>query len=124
MFFGPPNNALPHIQNKRLKPIAVGGQARLPTLPQVPTFSEAGIANVDLREWWGLLAPAGTPAAIVDKISRETAAVIARPEIAKKLAEVGMDPFVSSPDQFSALMKRLTVRFTEIIKTANIKLDH
>jgi len=124
MFFGPPNNALAHIQSKRLKPIAVGGQARLPTLPQVPTFREAGISNVDLREWWGLLAPAGTPTAIVDKLSRETAAVVARPEVTKRLAELGMDPFVSTPDHFSALMNRLTARFAEIIKGANIRLDN
>ena len=123
MYFGPPNNAVPHVQSGRLKPIAVGGKARLPALPNVPTFSEEGIPNVDLREWWGLLAPAGTPAPIIEKISKQTAMIVARPEVRKKLSEIGMDPFVSTPDEFSALMKQLTVRFTEIIKTANIKLD-
>ncbi len=123
MYFGPPNNALPHIQSGRLKPIAVGGKTRLLTLPNVPTFSEEGIQNVDLREWWGLLAPAATPRPIIDKISKQTALIVARPEVRKKLAEIGMDPFISNPDEFSALMKQLTVRFAEIIKAANIRLE-
>jgi len=123
MYFGPPNNALPHVQGGRLKPLAVGGKARLPSLPNVPTFSEAGVPNVDLREWWGLLAPAGTPGPIIEKISKETALIVAKPEFRKRLTELGMDPFVSGPDEFSALMKQLTVRFAEVIKSANIKLD-
>ena len=123
MYFGPPNNALPHVQSGRLKAMAVGGEARLPALPQVPTFTEAGVPNVDLKVWWGLLAPAGTPKAVVDTLSNETAKIVVMPDIKKKLAELGMNPFVSTPDQFTALMKTLTVKFGNIIKTANVRID-
>ncbi len=123
MYFGPPSNVVPHVQSGRLKAVAVGGGTRLPILPRVPTFTEAGLANVDIKQWWGILAPAGTPKLIIDKLSNETAKILGMLDIKEKLADLGMDPFVLTPSQFTALMRANTEMFGNIIKTANIQAE-
>ena len=77
-----------------------------------------------MKYWLGVLAPAGTPRNIIDKLSTEIARILATPDIKEKLASQSMDPFVSTPDQFAALMKVDMARFAKVIKTANIKIDN
>jgi len=73
--------------------------------------------------WYGILAPAGIPKAILDKLSTEIAKILSMPDIKEKVASQGLDPFVSTPEQFSALLRSDTAKFAKIIKTANIKPD-
>ena len=123
MYYSPPIVAMPHIKSGRLKAIALTGDARLSALPQVPTAMEAGLKGFELNIWYGLLAPAATPRAVIDKLAAEIAKILAMPDIRDKLLSQGMNPFVSTPDQFAALIKADLAKFTRIIKTGNIKLE-
>jgi tripartite-type tricarboxylate transporter receptor subunit TctC len=123
MYFGPPLVVLPHIRNARLRTLAVSGNARLAALPEVPTAMEAGVKGFELTTWYGLLAPAATPRPIVDRWGAEMAKVLSMPDIREKLLSQGMDPLISTPDQFAALIKADLVKFARIIKTGNIKLE-
>jgi tripartite-type tricarboxylate transporter receptor subunit TctC len=93
-------------------------------LPGLPTAIESGLKDFDVRTWYGLLAPAATPRAIVDKLSAEIAKILAMPDIREKLSSQGMEPFVSTPDQFAALIKSDFAKFARIIRAANIKLEN
>ena len=124
MYYSPPIVAIPHIRDGRLKAIAVTGEKRLSALPQVPTFTESGLQGFDVGTWYGLLAPAATPRAIIDKLNSEIARSLAMPEVKEKLSSQGMEAFVSTPDQFAALIKADQAKFAKIIKTANIKLEN
>lgn len=124
LYFSPPINLLPQIKAGKLKAIAISGQSRLSALPQVPTFSEAGLPGFDAKFWQGVLAPAGTPKPIVDKLSSEIARILAMPDISEKLASQGAAPFISTPEQFAALIKADMARYAHVIKTANIKLEN
>ena len=118
-----PLNAVPHVKAGQLKAIAISGDARVPALPQVPTFTEAGLTGFDVRNWYGVFAPAATPKQIIDKLANEIARIMALPDIRDKLASQGAEPFVTTPEQFAALIKADIAKFGKIIKTANIRLD-
>jgi tripartite-type tricarboxylate transporter receptor subunit TctC len=123
MYFSPPIMAIAHIKSGRIKAIALTGDTRLSALPQVPTAIESGLKGFELNIWYGLLAPAATPRAIIDKLGAEIAKVLAMSDIREKLLSQGMTPLVSTPDQFAALIKADLAKFTRIIKTSNIKLE-
>jgi tripartite-type tricarboxylate transporter receptor subunit TctC len=116
-----PLSVAPHIKSGRLRAIAISGETRLPTLPQVPTFTEAGLPGFDVKFWFGVLAPAGTPKEIIDKLSTEIARILALPDIKENLVGQGMDPYISSPEQFAALIKADMSKFAGVIKAANVK---
>ena len=120
------NNAVPLIplvKSAKMRAVAISGPNRLIALPEVPTFAQAGLPSFDGKSWQGILAPAGTPKAVVDKLSREIAKILATPEFVEKLAVLGAEPFVGSSEQFSELLKTDMVKYARIIKAANIKLD-
>ena len=123
MYFGPPIIVLPHVKSGRARALASSSDTRLPAMPDVPTAMEAGVKGFELRTWYGLLGPAGTPRAIVEKWGAEMAKVLSMPDIREKLTSQGMEPFISTPDQFAALIKAEHVKFARIIKTGNIKLE-
>jgi tripartite-type tricarboxylate transporter receptor subunit TctC len=120
------NNAVPltpFVKSGKIRAIAVSGETRLRSLPEVPTFSQAGLPGYDVRSWQGILAPAKTPRPIVDKLSQEFARILQTPEIRENLLTMGADPLISTPQQFAALIKADLVRYAKLIKDANIKLD-
>ncbi len=121
--FNTPLNLTPHIKGGKLKAIAVTGKARLASLPQVPTFTEAGLPGLDVREWMGVVAPAGTPKPIVDKLSTEIGKILDTPEVKDAVAKFGMAPIVSTPEQMAALLQADLTKFAMIVKTANIKSE-
>jgi len=123
LYFASPPSAVPHIKSGRLKAIAVTGATRLSALPEVPTFTEAGLSDLNADSWQGILAPAGTPSAVIDKLSTEIAKILAMPDIKERLVSQGMAPFISTPEQFAMLLKSDFAKYAKIIKTANIKLD-
>ena len=116
-------SALPHIHSRRLKPLAIGGEARFATLAHVPTFTEAGLAGFDLRPWQGMLAPGATPRPIVDRLSKEIGRIVSLPDFREKLVSLGMEPLVATPEQFSALLAADMAKAAKVIKAANIRLD-
>jgi tripartite-type tricarboxylate transporter receptor subunit TctC len=123
LFFSNPLAVMPHIQSGRVKPIAVTGEARIPALPQVPTFVESGLRGLDVRPWFCVLAPAATPKPIVDKLSAEFVRIVGTQEIRDYMAKQGIIPFSSTPEQLSSLMKSDLAKYAKVIKAANIKLE-
>ncbi len=115
---------VPHSKNAKLRAIAVTGETRLSALPQVPTFAEAGLPGYDVKSWLGVLAPAATPKPIIDKLSTEIGKSLAEPEFKEKLVSQGLDPFISTSEQFTALLRGETVKWGKVIKEANIKLEN
>ena len=118
-----PLGPIPYVKGGKLKAIAITGETRLSTLPQVPTFAEAGLPGFDVKNWYGILAPASTPKAIIDKLSAEVARIMVVPDIQEKLVGQGLDSFISTPEQFAALIKTDITKFAKIIKTANIRIE-
>ena len=123
MAFQSPIAVVAHIKNGRLKGIAVSGPARLAALPQMPTFTEAGLPGFDVKYWQGVFAPAGTPEEIINWLSVEIAKIMRATDVREKLAAQGLDTFTSTPAQFAALVKADLANYSRIIKEANIKAD-
>lgn len=124
LVFQVPSAVISHINAGKLRAIAISGENRLTSLPQVPTLSEAGLPGVDVKNWNGLIAPAGTPREIIDKLASEIAKILAMPDVRATLISQGNAPLILTPDQFSALMKADLVKFARIIKEAHIKLEN
>jgi tripartite-type tricarboxylate transporter receptor subunit TctC len=122
--FQNPISIIPYVKSGRLKALAVSGETRLATLPQVPTLTEAGLPGFDVKNWLGLLAPAGTPKEIIDKLSTEISKILAMSDIKEKLLSQGLEPFYTTPDQLAALLRADMARYARIIKAANIKFEN
>ncbi len=122
--FAPPVNFIAHVKSGKLRAIAISGDTRSPALPLVPTFNEAGLPGFEARSWYGVLAPAGTPTAIINKLSTEIARIVNLPDIREKLVSQGADPLISTPERFATMMKADASRMANVIKSANIRLDN
>jgi tripartite-type tricarboxylate transporter receptor subunit TctC len=107
-----------------LRALAVSGQARSPAVPDVPSFSEAGLPGFEVRSWYGLVAPAATPKPIVEKVSGELARIVSAPDMREKLSTQGVEPYVNSSEGFTALLKSDMAKWAKVIKAANIKLEN
>ena len=116
--------ALPQIQAGKVRALAVLSNERLPSLPNVPTAKEAGIDNCEVTSWYGILAPAGTPRDIVNRLNAEWIKIAAMPDTKEKMQNAGFEPLSSTPEQFSEFLKTEIVRWAKVIKEANIpKID-
>jgi len=120
-FFAPLSSALPLIKDGRLQALAVGTPQRSPVLPNVPTTVEAGFAKSEYTFWVALLAPAGTPKAVVDRLNAEALKALASPEVKEKLAVLGAEPMPMSAAAFDAFLKSETARMADVVKAAGIK---
>ncbi len=123
-FFSVPVNVVTHVKGKRLRALAITGNERVGTLPDVPSFAEVGLPEVSLATWQGLGAPAGTPKEIIDKIAAEVGKMVALPETKEKLATQGFEPYFNGPAKTAELVKQDIARFGKIIKEAGIKTEH
>jgi tripartite-type tricarboxylate transporter receptor subunit TctC len=115
--------ALPHIRAGKLRAIAVASPQRYTLLPDVPTLAEQGFPGAEAYAWFGLLAPAGTPAEVVAKLNAEANLAFRQPEIAEKLLALGMTPVGGTPDQFGAFIRADIDKWTKLIRARNIKPD-
>ena len=113
----------PHIKAGRLRGLATTGPSRSTALPDLPTVAEAGYPGLEVRYWYGLVAPANTPKVIVDKLNAEVNAILRLPEIQERLTALGMDPDASTPEQFATLIKADSERWSKVIRAAKIHLD-
>ena len=116
-------NVIPHVKSGKLKGLAITGDKRTASLPQLPTYAESGMASYDPKNWQGMLTTAGTPSAIVAKLSAEAAKILAMPAIRDKLVASGMEPYHSGPEKMAAQMKSDYAENAKIIKAANIKIE-
>ncbi len=115
LVFGNAPDSLPHLRSGRLRALGVTSTTRSRVLPDLPTIAESGVSGYDLTTWHGWLAPARTPAAIVTRLSDELARVVRAPELASKLAQDGVEPIGSTPEQFRQLIGEEVPRWRKII---------
>jgi tripartite-type tricarboxylate transporter receptor subunit TctC len=113
--------ATPQIKEGKLRGLMVTSQKRVRALPDVPTVAEAGLAGQEAYTLTGLLAPAGTPKAIVDLIHSEIVKIVALPDVQTRLDELGFEVVANSPDQFAAQIKTEMERWGKVIRDAKIK---
>jgi tripartite-type tricarboxylate transporter receptor subunit TctC len=116
-------SALPHIQSRRIKILAVTTAARVPQLPEVPTIAEAGYPGYSGVGWSGFVLPAGTPREIVEKVSADTQAVLRDPDMAKRIVERGAVPDPTSSREFTEFIRAEVAKWGEVARTAKVRLD-
>jgi len=115
--------ALPHVRSGKLKALAVTGAKRSLATPEFATMQEAGVADFVVESWYGLMAPAGTPDAVITRLHKETLAVLALPEVKDFFAKQGADVVTSTPAEFAAMVKVERARWAEVIRTSGAKVD-
>lgn len=121
--FPPAPAAAPQVRAGRLRALAVSSARRSPAIPDAPTFEEAGIADYRVSNWYGILAPAGTPAPVVALLNREIAAAVQHPSVRDKFVAALLEPGTSSPQEFVAFLKAEAARWSQVIKTVGIKAE-
>ena len=112
--------AIPLVKAGKVRGLAVLSEKRVPALPNIPTAQESGINNFVVSIWYGILAPAGTSRDIVGRLNAELHKALAAPDLKERLANSGVDPLTSTPEQFAGHIKSETVRYAKIIKDAGI----
>ncbi len=121
MSFIPPTGTLSIIQEKKVRALAVTSLKRVPFLPDVPTMEESGFPGFNVTTWWGMFAPLGTPAAIVDRLNRATVKIMATAEMREKLAAIGLEPMGGTPAEFAAAIRAEAPYWEHIVKEAGVK---
>jgi tripartite-type tricarboxylate transporter receptor subunit TctC len=120
MLIGPPA-AEQHVKSGRLRALAIAYHRRIPTLPEVPTTAEAGVSGIEAANWYGTVAPAKTPAAIVQRLNREMTAALASDEMKKQFATLGAETQPMTPEEFAAFMRAEVGKWGKVVRAANIK---
>jgi tripartite-type tricarboxylate transporter receptor subunit TctC len=116
-------SAIAHVRAGKMRALAVTSKRRIAAAPEVPTFEEAGVPGYEAIGWFGTVAPANTPAAIVNRLNREIAAALQDKEIRERVIAAGTEPLTNTPQEFAALIREETVKWAQVIRTANIKLQ-
>jgi tripartite-type tricarboxylate transporter receptor subunit TctC len=112
---------LQHVKSGRLRALAVSSTQRIPNLPDVPTVAESGYPGFEADQWYGVVAPAGTPPAWVARLNSEINKALAQPEVAQQLLVEGAVPMPGTPQAFAALIQRELPRWAEVVKSGNVK---
>jgi tripartite-type tricarboxylate transporter receptor subunit TctC len=123
MLMGGISSARGHVEEGRLRALAVTGEKRSPSMPDVPTFKELGYPGVNSSSYWGLLAPAGTPRPIVDRLSKVAAEALKDPAVVKRLHDLGYDIIGGSPEDYAANIQSEMAKWGPVIKKAGITVD-
>jgi tripartite-type tricarboxylate transporter receptor subunit TctC len=113
--------AKPLVEAGQLRALAVSGHKRAESMPAIPTVAEGGVANYDALQWYGLLAPAGTPHSIVTRLQAEVSRALQTPEVQERLAADGAEPVGSTPAEFAALIKTELDKWAKVARAANIR---
>ncbi len=123
VFISPYASAINLVKEGKATAIAVTSLKRMPDMPDVPTVAESGAPGYQWVFWYGLLAPAKTPRAIVDKLNAEIGTILKQPEVRQRFGPLGIEPVTSSPEEFDKLIVNEVATFTRLAKAGNIKLD-
>jgi len=121
MSFIPPTGTLSIILEGKVRALAVTSLKRVPFLPDVPTMDESGFPGFDVTTWWGMFAPAGTPAAVIERLNRETVKIMVSPDMRDKLQALGLVPLSNTPAEFAQIIKAEAPFWARLIKDAGIK---
>lgn len=114
---------LPHIQAGKLTALAVTTGKRASALPNTPTLEEAGLEGFDIGTWFGVLAPAGTPANIVERLNQEINTILTAPEFQERMRKQGAEPMIGSPADFAKRIDDETNKFGALVKEAGVKIE-
>ena len=121
ILFGSLPALLPHVKSNRVRAVAVGTPKRSPSLPEVPTVAESGYPGFDASLWLAFMAPAGTPAPIVEQLHREVVAAVSSRETSEALDKAGAEPLTSSPAELAAMVRDGVAKYAKIVKIAGVK---
>ena len=121
VMFPPAPAAAPQVKAGRLRALAVSAAKRSPAIPEAPTFDEAGIADYRVSNWYGILAPAGTPANVVALLNKQIAAAVQHPSVREKFVAALLEPGTNTPAEFVSFLKAEASRWSQVIKTVGIK---
>ncbi|MEO5883128.1 MAG: tripartite tricarboxylate transporter substrate-binding protein [Caldimonas sp.] len=122
VMFGPPPALLPHIKSGKLKALAVADTHRSPLFSEIPTAAEAGVPGLESRVWYGIFAPAGTPAAVIARINADTIKALAAPDVVETLATQGATPAAGDPASFGAFLKKDIATTEDLMRKAGLPL--
>ncbi len=122
-YFGNMSAALPQARGNRVRALAVTSAQRSPAAPEVPTIAEAGVKECEISEWNALIAPAGTPAAVIERLHAEVAKIMRLEEIRAKFADLGADAIGSTPAELAIFLRTEMVKWAEVVKAANIRIE-
>ena len=115
-------SAIAYVRAGKMRALAVTSKRRISAAPEVPTFEEAGVPGYEAIGWFGTVAPANTPAPVINRLHAEIVAVLAAPEIRERALAAGTEPFTTTPQEFAAIIREETRKWAQVIKTADIKL--
>lgn len=116
-------SAQSHIRDGKVRPLAVSGRQRIASLPQVPTFAEAGISGMEISNWFGILAPAGTPADVIQRINREVNTAVKSPDLVERLQRVGAEPAGGTPELLRDTLRAEYESWKTLITRLGLKPD-
>ena len=116
-------SAIQHVRAGKLKPLAVTTAKRSPQLPDVPTVAEAGVPGYEATSWFGMFAPAATPAPVVAKLNAALVKVLADANVKKKIAEQGGEPHGEKPEQFAEFIRNETAKWSQVVKASGASAD-
>lgn len=123
VMFSSITQVLPHVRSGKLNVLAIGADKRSPVLPDIPTVGEAGYPGYEVYVWWGVVAPAGTPVAVLDKLRREITAVLQDPETTKRLRADAAEPMNLTPAEFRKMIHDDVKKWTDVSKQAGIRVE-
>ena len=115
--------ALPHLEVGKLRVLGIGSTQRFPRMPNLPTIAESGVKGYEAEQWYGVIAPRGTPPIIINKLSGELRNIVAGNEVRERLLGQGIMPVSSTPEQFAAIIRDNVARFAKVIKTLALKIE-
>ena len=123
LMFGTVVALVPHIQSGKLRAIAVTSRKRSALLPNVPTLAESGLPEYEAGSWYGILAPAGTPREVIDRLHGAIVKALKQPDVSKRLAAEGAEVIGSTPDEFAAHIKSEIARVGNVVRAAGIRIE-
>jgi tripartite-type tricarboxylate transporter receptor subunit TctC len=123
MYFASPSSAAPHVVSGKLRALAQSGARRSSVAPDLPTVAEAGVPGYEVTVWFGLVAPAGTPREVVDKLNAEVLKVLAMPDVRERFLALGVEPLGSTPGEFASHIRAQMEKWAKVVKGAGVKAE-
>jgi tripartite-type tricarboxylate transporter receptor subunit TctC len=123
MMFAPTSTAVSFIREGKLKALGLASPQRSPALPQVPTVAEQGLAGFQAISWYALMAPAGTPAPVINKLNEQINRALSKPETRERFVALGMEPGAGTPEQLARRIASETAQWSEVVRKRNLKVD-
>jgi tripartite-type tricarboxylate transporter receptor subunit TctC len=123
LMFAGITSALPQVKGGKVRALGIASLKRSAAAPELPTLAESGLPGFDVTSWYGIVVPAGSPAAVIDRLQKETAKIVRLPDVRDRLTALGAEPLGNTPAEFAAMIRTETVKWRKIVVDANIKAE-